>query len=313
MTTNATLSRTAAILLFAVVVLSWGITWPVMKAIVAEVSPLWASAIRSVIAIVALLVVLIATGNLILPPRRDWIVVLNISLLHMVIFAALLAVGIQFIPAGRSVVLGYTAPLWVVPGARLFLGERITPRRALGVAIGVAGLAVMFNPLAFDWSDRNAVLGNGMILLGAFCWAASILHVRAHTWIATPFQLVFWEVLVAMVVLGALAFALEGDPHHIDWNPKLVGLFLFASIFGIVVAYWAMATVNRSLPAITTSLGVLATPVVGTLFSTFALGEALDPSLIVAMALILGGIAVGTTDRTPPATSPAEREAERGL
>jgi len=110
MTTNATLSRTAAILLFAVVVLSWGITWPVMKAIVAEVSPLWASAIRSVIAIVALLVVLIATGNLILPPRRDWIVVLNISLLHMVIFAALLAVGIQFIPAGRSVVLGYTAP-----------------------------------------------------------------------------------------------------------------------------------------------------------------------------------------------------------
>jgi drug/metabolite transporter (DMT)-like permease len=307
---NATLSRTTAIVLFAVVVLSWGITWPVMKAIVAEVPPLWASTIRSVIAGVALLVVLIATGNLILPPRGDWIVVLNISLLHMVIFAALLAVGIQFIPAGRSVVLGYTAPLWVVPGAQLFLGERITPRRALGVAIGVAGLAVMFNPLAFDWSDRNAVLGNGMILLGAFCWAASILHVRAHTWIATPFQLVFWQVLVAMGALGVLALIFEGAPHHVIWTPKLVGLFLFASVFGVVVAFWAMASVNRSLPAITTSLGILATPVVGTLFSTLALGEALDPTLIVAMALILGGIAVGTTDRTPPATSPAGRSAE---
>ena len=55
MTTNATLSRAAAILLFAVVVFSWGITWPVTKAIVAEVPPLWASAIRSVIAGVALL------------------------------------------------------------------------------------------------------------------------------------------------------------------------------------------------------------------------------------------------------------------
>jgi drug/metabolite transporter (DMT)-like permease len=312
MTSNAPLTRTTAILLFAVVVLSWGITWPVTKAIVAEVSPLWASAIRSAIAAAALLVVLAATGNLLLPPRGDWIVVLNISLLHMVIFAALLAVGIQFIPAGRSVVLGYTAPLWVVPGARLFLGERITTQRALGVAIGVAGLALMFNPLAFDWSDRNAVFGNGMILLGAFVWAASILHVRAHRWIATPFQLVLWQVLVATLALGVLAVALEGPPH-VAWTPKLAGLFLFASIFGVVVAYWAMATVNRSLPATTTSLGVLATPVVGTLFSTLALGEALDPMLIVAMAMIIGGIAVGTTDRTPPATSPAEREAERGL
>jgi hypothetical protein len=54
------------------------------------------------------------------------------------------------------VVLGYTAPLWVVPGAHLILGERITGRRAAGVGIGVAGLATMFNPMAFDWNDRNA-------------------------------------------------------------------------------------------------------------------------------------------------------------
>ena len=227
-------------------------------------------------------------------------VVLNIALLHMVAFAALVAVGLQYITAGRSVVLGYTAPLWVVPGARLFLGERITARRAAGVGIGVAGLALMFNPLAFDWSDSNAVLGNGLILLGAFCWAVSILHVRAHTWISTPFQLVFWEILVATVVLLVLALLLEGPPH-IAWSLDLVGLFLFASIFGVVVAYWAMATVNRSLPAVTTSLGILATPVVGTLGSAIALAEPIGMTLLAAMALILGGIAVGTLDRGPEA------------
>ena len=45
-----TLSRRTAILLFAVVVFSWGVTWPVTKAIVAQVPPLWASTIRSGIA-----------------------------------------------------------------------------------------------------------------------------------------------------------------------------------------------------------------------------------------------------------------------
>ena len=216
---SETLSRRAAVLLFAVVVFSWGITWPVTKAIVAQAPPLWTSAIRSAIAGVALLGLLLVRGTLVVPKRGDMPVVLNIALLHMVAFAALVAVGLQFITAGRSVVLGYTAPLWVVPGARLFLGERITARRAVGVGIGVAGLAVMFNPLAFDWSDSNAVLGNGLILLGAFCWAVSILHVRAHTWISTPFQLVFWEILLATVVLLVLALLVEGPPH-IDVEPQ---------------------------------------------------------------------------------------------
>jgi drug/metabolite transporter (DMT)-like permease len=157
----------------------------------------------------------------------------------------------------------------------------------------------MFNPLAFDWGDRNAVLGNGLILLGALCWAVSILHVRAHTWISTPFQLVFWEVLLATAVLLVLALLVEGPPPPIAWSPELVGLFLFASIFGVVVAYWAMAMVNRSLPAVTTSLGILATPVVGTLGSAIALGEPIGMTLLIAMALILGGIAVGTTAGAP--------------
>jgi drug/metabolite transporter (DMT)-like permease len=290
-----TLSRPMALLLFAVVVFSWGLTWPAIKAIVAEVPPLWASTIRSGIAAVALLGLLLARGNLIVPQRGDIAVILNIALLHMVAFAALIAIGMQFVPAGRSTVLGYTAPLWVVPGARLFLGERITARRAIGIAAGMTGLAILFNPLAFDWSNESAVLGNGLILIGAFCWAVSILHVRAHKWISTPFQLVFWEVLLATAVLGGLALAFEPMPH-IDWNPRLVGLFLFTSVFGVAVAYWAMATVNRSLPAVTTSLGILATPVVGTLCSALALGETIDATLLSAMALILGGIAIGTID-----------------
>ena len=294
------LTRRTAFLLFAVVVFAWGTTWPVMKAIVADAPPLWASAMRSAIAGIALFGLHLVRGDLSLPPRGDIPIVVGIALLHMVAFAALLAIGIQYIPAGRSVVLGYTTLLWVVPGARLFLGEPITPWRATGVGIGLLGLALMFNPLAFDWSDGNAVLGNGLILLGAFFWAVSILQVRAHKWISTPFQLVFWEVLLATVVLAVLAPLVEGRPT-IDWNLQLVLLLLYAAVFGIAVAYWAMATVNRSLPAVTTSLGVLATPVVGTLCAAIALNESLGLPLLGAMALIIAGIAVGMIDRAPPA------------
>ncbi|WP_237732102.1 hypothetical protein [Achromobacter xylosoxidans] len=64
-------------------------------------------------------------------------------------------------------------------------------------------------------------------------------------------------------------------------------------MFGIAVAYWAAVNVNRSLPAGLTALGLLGVPVVGLLCSAALLREALGLSLLLGMALIVGGIAAG--------------------
>jgi drug/metabolite transporter (DMT)-like permease len=292
-TMNHSLSRLTALMLFAVVVICWGVNWAITKTIVQSVFPLWATAIRTAIATAALLILLLARGQFIVPRRGDVPVICAIALLHMVAFSALTAFGLRFVPVGRSIVLGYTTPLWVVPGAWLFLKEPMTKARLAGTAVGLLGLIVLFNPLALDWSDRNALIGSLLILLAALCWAANILYVRAHQWLSTPFQLAFWQTLLASTVLSMLAFLFDGVPQ-IVWSPRLAGAFLYSGIFGTALAYWAMAVVNRSLPATTTSLGILATPVVGVICSTVALGERIDASLVIAMVMILSGIAIGT-------------------
>ena len=68
---------------------------------------------------------------------------------------------------------------------------------------------------------------------------------------------------------------------------------LYGGVCGTALAYWAMVMVNRSLPAVVTSLGLLATPVVGTLIAALALGEPITLDLLGAMTLIIGGIALG--------------------
>jgi drug/metabolite transporter (DMT)-like permease len=258
---------------------------------------LWAVALRNLVGTVVLLGLLWLQGNLVVPRRGDLPVVFGIALPHMVAFSALTAMGLQFVPAGRAIVLGYTTPLWVIPAARLFLGEPITRYHLVGGALALAGLAIMFNPASFDWNDGRALLGNGLLLLAAACWAVSIVYVRAHRWISTPFQLVFWETLLASGLLGLLALLFDGVPK-IEWTPSLVLLLLYAGVFGTALAYWAMAMVNRSLPAAITSLGLLATPLVGTLSAAIALGEPITLTLLGAMTLIVGGIAVGTLTRS---------------
>ncbi len=280
------------------VVLAWGLTWPVNKLLLESLPPLWLMALRSAIATAVLFAVAVARGRLAAPPRADLPVLLSITLLHIVGFGLLAAWGLRLVPTGRSVVLAYTTPLWVIPGARLFLGERLTPRRLGGVAVGLLGLAVLFNPLAFDWTDRDALLGNGAIVLAAFLWAASILHIRGHAWQSTPFDLVPWEMLLATTLFTPLALAT--GPPGAEWTGRFVALLLFAAIPGTALAYWATAMASRDLPAVVTALGLLATPVVGVVVATLWLGEALTPSLVAAVVLILGGIAVGAAEPPTP-------------
>ena len=290
---NEMLSRRAALLLFAVVVVVWGSNWTVTKIVVESISPLWASAIRSAIGTVALFALLLARGQLALPRRGDVPVILTVAILHMGAFAVLVAFGLQLVPVGRSIVLGYTTPLWVAPAAWLLMREPMTRSRLAGIGLGMAGLATLFNPLAFDWSDGSALIGNGLILLAALCWAANILYVRAHIWISTPFQLVFWQALLATLILSALALSIDGVPQF-TWTPALSAALLYDGICSTALAHWAVVTVNRSLPAVTTSLGLLATPVVGVATSVIWLGEPVGVSLVLAMAMILAGIAIGT-------------------
>jgi len=275
-------------------VLAWGFTWPINKLLLATVPPLWAVALRTAIGAVALFALALATRRLAPPPRADLPVLLSITLLHMIGFGVLSSVGLELVPAGRSAVLAYTTPLWVAPGASLFLGERLTPRRLVGVIIGLTGLVVLFNPLAFDWTRRAAVLGNAAILAAALLWAASILHIRGHRWRSTPFDLLPWETLLATVILVPLAWLGAGPPAF-SWSVPVGAMLLYAGLPGTALAYWAIAMAGRGLPAVTTSLGLLATPVISIVVATLWLGERPSASLLLAVALILGGVALGAS------------------
>jgi drug/metabolite transporter (DMT)-like permease len=288
---NAT-STASTIGLFAFVVVAWSLNWVVMKVAVQDVTPLWAVAIRTGLAALVLFPSLFATRQLVLPPKADLPVVFVIALFHMVAFAGLMTAGLVLVPASQAIVLGYTTPLWVAPAASLFLSEWVSARQATGIAVGIAGLLVLFKPGSFAWEDEAVLLGNGLVILAALCWSVSIVYTRAHRWKATPLQLMPWQCLLATVVLVILALSVEGRPPPRIGTPALLAL-TYNGVIGTALGFWAMTVVNRRVPATTASLGVLATPVLGIGLSAVILAEGLDPLLVVSALTILFGIALG--------------------
>jgi drug/metabolite transporter (DMT)-like permease len=273
------------------VIALWGINWPIMKVGVAAISPLWFGVLRLAIGAGVLFGVLLISRRLAWPQRRDLPVVVSVGLLQMAAFLALVNVALLHVGAGRSAILAYTTPLWVVPGAILFLGERPTWPKLAGLLLGLGGVAALFSPTAVDWSDSNVMFGNLLLMIAAVGWAIAILHVRGHDWQLTPLQLAPWQLLVGLPPLVALATWHEGAPV-IEWSGPVAAIVVYNGALATALCYWATVTVTRALPAVTTSLSLLCVPVVGLLSSTLSLGEPLGLPLLAGCGLILGGVAL---------------------
>ncbi len=291
-------SRRTAYLLLASLVLLWGANWPVMKLTLAVLPPLWFASLRLFLGSATLFLVLAATGGLRLPRRGDVLQLAVGGLLQLALYMGLCILGLQSMEPGRAEVLAYTTPLWVVPGALLFLGERLNGLKAGGFALGLAGVLVLFNPLGFDWRDGGLVRGNLLLMGAAFAWAASILVIRGRPWRLTPLQLAPWQMLLGGAVLLAAARSAEG-PLEVRLTPDFLALMTYNGPICIGFCGWASVAITRSLPAVTSSLSFLAVPAFGIAASAVALGEAVDLTLIGGFALIIAGmLLVGAGDRS---------------
>lgn len=286
------IQRRHAIVLVACLVLIWGCNWPINKVILTYISPLWFACIRMAVGAVSLfLVQAFRSDGIRLPARSDLPIVLSVGLVQMAAMLALMNLGLANVAAGRSAILCYTTPLWVVPGAILILGERLRWAKAMALLLGLAGVAFMFNPLGFDWSDRKAIIGNGYLLAAAVLWAGTTVHVRAHHWRGTPLALAPWQMLVGLIPMLALARWIEGPVPDVGFSLDAVLLALYSGPVITAFPFWAFVTIARTLPALTTSLTLLLVPVVGLLSSAAFLSEPLDATTVVGLVLIVGAVA----------------------
>ena len=207
-----------ALLLLSAVVLLWGINWPVMKVGLAYIGPLWFALARNGMGCACLFIVLIGLGRLHLPTRRELPVLISVGVLQVAVITGLIHFALQYTEAGRSAFLTYTTPLWATPLAAIFLGERLTGRKLLGLALGVAGIAALFDPGSFDFGDRRALIGSGMLIAAAMVSASVIVHMRARGRAVTVLELVPWQMLLGTTLLLPAAFLIEGPPQ-VTWTP----------------------------------------------------------------------------------------------
>lgn len=275
--------------LFAAVILFWGANWPIMKVGLAYIPPLTFGAARLALGSLCLFGVLFLSGGLRRPGPGDLRIILSESILHMAAPLALMNLALLHVGAGRSSVLSFTTPLWVVPLAIFCMGERLGPIQLFGVVVGLAGILVLFGPSALAWSDIDAVIGNGLLLVSALTWAVAILIARTQNWRSTPLQLAPWQMLLASLILAIPAIRYESF-SAIRWGGELIAVLAFNGPVASAFCFWGALVVAKELPPVVTSMGFLGVPVAGVIFSAVTLHEPLTHALVSGLCLIVMGI-----------------------
>ena len=258
--------------------------------------PLWFAATRMILGSLFLFGLLALQGRLRLPVWSDRTILITIAIIQIALPTALIHSGLLFLGAGRSAVLVFTMPLWVAPLAFFFLKERISTIKIAGMGLGLIGVAILFNPLAFDFTDRSLLIGNGFMLVASFSFATAIIFVRRNLGVAPIIQLVPWQLFCGSVLLAIAALSIEGTPQ-VAWSASLIAILAYNGPIATGFCFWAYLTVSSNLPAMNTAIGSLGIPVIGVVSSAFILGESLTLSVISGLVLIvLGVLAVSLND-----------------
>ena len=283
------LSRPAVYALLILVTLILGLNWPVMATGVASISPIWMGVFRVWGALLVVVPLTLSTNNLVLPPRSDLPIISSLALFRLAAVFLLVFSALALIPPGRSSVIVWTASLWTVPIAAIFLGESMVLRRWIGLALGMTGVIVLFEPWGLAWDEPGVAVGHLLLVLAAILNAATSVHIRGHEWSIAPLQAIPWQLGGAAVILTTIALVREGIPD-IDWTLQLGGVVAYQGVLATGVAFWAQIVILRNLAAISANLTLMAVPVVGVVSSALLVGEDITLSLVSALALIIAGV-----------------------
>ena len=238
-------------------------------------------------------------GSLARIPRRDRPLVILSGALLAIHFGSWIA-SLSFTSTAASVALVCTNPIFAALFG-LLLGDRVTAREVVGMAIAAAGCAVLAQG---DWqAGGDALVGDALALLGAAS-AAAYLVVGRRLRTAVPLLPYLGAVnAIAAIALVASAIALGAPITALPAHSYIAcaGAAAIASFIGHSLLNAAV----RVTPAHVVALVMLGEPIGSSMITWVAFGE--QPPLHAALggAIVLGGIAIGFVRRA--ATAPTAK------
>lgn len=289
---NTTAKAFAALFLLTII---WGYNWIVMKLAIQFASPFQFAALRTFIGALMLFFVLFLTKK---PLKlQEFPTMLLLGILQTCGFTGLLILALVVGGAGKTSVLSFTMPFWVLLFAWPLLGEKVQGWQWLAVVFALLGIVFIFDPLRFFSPQNPSLKGDGFSMLMALCsgisWAISVivskkLHQRRPD--LDLLNITAWPTLLGSLPIVLVALILPAPP--INWSQTFVLTVVYSIFLSGSLAWLLWTYALQRLPAGIASMATMLIPVVAVACAWVQLGERpnqteLTGMFFIAVALII--------------------------
>lgn len=304
--------RALAYTAFAIVCLVWGTTYLAIRVAVETIPPLLLTSIRYTIAGLLMFAVARARGESIPRDRATLgnLAVIGILLVSIGNMSVIWAE--QWVPSGMAALFVATAPFWMATmEAFRPNGERLTTRSVAGMLIGFVGVALLVTPGGAGQAfDSQFLLGALAIQVGSIAWQYGTLRGKYHLAPLPMFISSSLQMLIGGVAVGIVGLAI-GEADRFRLTPRTAFAAAYLTIFGSVIAYSAYVYALSRFRTTQMSLYAYINPAVAVLLGWLILGEEMTWVSVVAMTVILSGVALvqGAKKQPLPRTVEEKRAA----
>ena len=272
------------ILALAAMSVIWGYNWVVMKEALRFCDAFVFAAIRVFPAAICLFGILLWTKKDWRPRQVKWTVLLG--LLSTTVGLGLPLWALVGGTAGKTAVLLYTMPFWVILLAWPILGERIRGLEWLAVILAFAGLALI---VAVDAVGAN-LWSSILAVMAGISWAGSAIITRIMR--RDPefdvLSVTTWQMIYGVGPLIIISVLVPSPP--IQWTPVFIAALLYNIILVSVVAFLLWFYILERLQAGMATMGTLVTPVLALVLARIQLGEIPSSREALGIILTLSGI-----------------------
>lgn len=263
----------------------WGGSFIFIRVAVTVLGPFALVEIRVGLAGLALLLYALAVRRAPALWQRRWAFLL-LGLLNAAIPFCLISTAELHLTASLAAILNATTPLFTALVAAVWLGERLTLRKGVGLGLGLAGvvIAVGWSPLPFT---LPVLLSAGASLLAAFTYGLGGVY-SARQFKGVPLlDLNIGQCLGAALALLPLAGATA--PRAVPSLPVVLAV-LALSLLGTAFAYLLFFHLIQTVGATRTLTVTFLVPIFGLIWGAVFLHEAIGAGTLLGLGVILSAI-----------------------
>jgi drug/metabolite transporter (DMT)-like permease len=228
-----------------------------------------------------------------LPPRRTWRSIALLGFLMNVLGNGLLVWAERYVASGLTAVVVGMVPFWSVVVEAVSGGERLTRGTTAGLAVGFAGIVVLVWPELTVGGETGRMFLAGIVALqvGSLAWAIGTSYTKRRRIGASPLASSALQMIFSGAMLLAVGTVL-GEWARLSFTPRTFAALLYLTVAGSVIGYTAYVYTLKYLPVSTVSLYAYVNPIIAVILGTLIAAEPLNPRIVLAAALVFGGIAI---------------------